>query len=167
VHRSLQSLSAGDVACDLLVRQQKAKADHDDVRDRCLTHEIGATTPVPHDDQDHEQGQELSDLNAHVERQKVGKKPVFGDLIFEDFRRQTRAVEQSKDQCRSLGIGLEPEPLLEGPTVVECLVNARQADVRVATIGIAASAGSNTPPHGDRKGASTPVYDNCPGPPLD
>src|SRR6056297_3444699 len=85
MHVDLQFLCAGDVACDLLVGQQNAKADHDDVRDRCLTHEIGAAPPVSHDDQDHEQGQKLPDLNTHVERQKVSQKPVFGDLIFKDF----------------------------------------------------------------------------------
>lgn len=54
---SLQFLCAGDVTRDLLVCEQNAEANHDDVRDGGLTHEVGAAPPVSHNDQDHEQGQ--------------------------------------------------------------------------------------------------------------
>jgi hypothetical protein len=49
-------------------------------------------------------------------------------------------VEQAEDQRRGLGVGLDPEPFLVGPEVVERLVDHRQADDRVDDVGVDAPA---------------------------
>ena len=82
----------------------------------------------------------MPNLNTDVKGQKVSQKPVFYNLVFENFGRQTRAVEQTKDQRGSLGIGLEPKPLLECAKVVERLLDDRQADNSVDDICVDAPA---------------------------
>lgn len=78
-------LGRGEVTGDLLAGQDHTKDVHVDIGDSGLSHEIGAVPPVAHDDQDDCQRQKLADLDAHVEGQKVGKKPILGDLVFEDL----------------------------------------------------------------------------------
>ena len=103
----LNSLCAGQIPCDLNVGQHDTKADHDPVGIGGLLHEVRATPPIPHDDENDEQSEQLPDLDPDVERQQIGEKPIFGNLIFEDLRGKAGAVEQAEDKRRPFGVGLK------------------------------------------------------------
>src|SRR6056297_3084645 len=147
--RFLLFLCAGDVSGDLLVGQQHAQTGHDDIRVGALTHEIGAAPPIAHDDQDHEKREKLAQLDAHVERQKVGQKPILGNLVLEDLRGETGAMEEAEDQRRRHGVWLESQPLPERTEVVERLVDHRQPDDGVYDIGVYAPSEPYAEKHGD------------------
>src|SRR5829696_6185754 len=141
VHRSglsrlrSEGRARDEVAGQLHADQHEAGAHHRDIGGVGVAPEAVRSAPVAHQDQDSEQSQKLTNLDAHVKGEEVRKEPVRRDLIFLDLSGEAEAMKQAEDQGRELRVRLEAEPALEGAEVVKRLVHDREHDDRVDEIG--------------------------------
>lgn len=134
----------------MIAHEHEAQAHHDHVGAVGMAKKAGGAAPVAHGDQDDGQCHQLAELHTDIECQQVRNQSIGRDLVFQDLGRETEAVEQAKDQCGQLGIGLEPKPALEGTDVVQRLVNHGKSDDGVDDVAVDPDVEVDPQNHGGR-----------------
>lgn len=100
-----------------------------------MPEEAGSLPPETHADENDCESDELSDLDADVEGEKIGHEPVLGNLIFKDLGCQAETMEETEDQGGELCVRLVAAPALECAEIIKCLVDDRQADDHIDQVG--------------------------------
>ena len=104
-------------------------------------------TPEADSNEDHGQGDELSDFHTHIEGEEVRNQAVRRDVVFDDLGGQAETMEEPENQRGGLGVGLEAKPTLIGTDVVQCLVDDGQTDNRINDVTIDAHVEVNPQQH--------------------
>src|SRR5215212_6112144 len=87
--------------------------------------------PIRQRDQDPRQRQQLADLNADIEADDVFDQTVGRQVELLQFRCESEAVKQTKDQDRRSRVRLKSKHALKATEIFEPLVDNRESDDRV------------------------------------
>lgn len=149
------------VAGELITDQHEAGGHHQHVGGIGMLEKARCLSPITHRDENHRERNQLADLDTDIEGEKVGDESVLRDLVLQNLRRQAEAVEEAEDQCRELGIGLLAEPALEGPEIVERLVDDGEADDRINQVGTDVPAEIDAEQHRRRMADGEEAHIDC------